>query len=275
MLGINQLRPAQFSIPQRQNLRPYPQYNGVSFLANDGNSLYNSLQLSLERRYRAGFQFLFAYTFSKVITDADGPARTNAVSIQDVYNLRNERGIAGYDVPHRVVASFLYDLPFGKRGRFAKSIPVLNYAIDGWQLSGIVEFQKGLPLSINNPSNQLGGFTAVQRPNQIAAAGLPRGDRTLDRWFNTSAFTAANALQFGTAPRFPLYRPGINNWDLSLMRNFQVAERLRLQFRGAFYNALNHGQYGAPGNTLNTTTFGRISSGRDARITEVALRIFF
>lgn len=275
VLGTNQLRPEQFSIPQRQNLRPFPQYTGVSFLSNDGNSVYHSMQLSLERRYRAGFQTLFAYTWSKVITDVDGPSRTNGVGVQDVYNLRNERGIAGYDVPHRVVGSFLYDLPFGKHGKFGAGLPVVNYVVDGWQLSGILEFQKGLPLTILNPSNQLGGFTAVQRPNQVGVAELPRGERTLDRWFNTSAFTAANALQFGTAPRFPLYRPGINNWDLSLMRNFKVTERWRLQFRGAFYNALNHGQYNAPGTTLNTTQFGRISSGRDARITEVALRIFF
>ena len=274
-LGINQLRPDQFSIPARQALRPFPQYTGVTFLANDGNSSYNSLQVSLERRYRNGFQMLFAYTWSKVITDVDGPARTNGVGVQDVYNLRNERGIAGYDVPHRVVLSYVYNLPFGKHGKYLKTMKAVNWAVDGWQLSGITEFQSGLPLTINNPSNQLGGFTATQRPIQTAPAAYDRGDRTLDKWFNTGAFTAANALQFGTAPRFPLYRPGINNWDTSLMRNFQLGDRFRLQFRGAFYNTLNHGQYNAPGNTLNTTTFGKISSGRDARITELALRIFF
>jgi hypothetical protein len=274
-LGINQLRPEQFRIPAPQNLRPFPQYQGIAFLSNDGNSMYHSLQISLERRWKAGFQMLFAYTWSKVITDVDGPARTNGVGVQDVYNLRNERGIGGYDVPHRAVASWVYALPFGRSGRFAREIPVVSWAVDGWQLAGIAEFQKGLPLSINNPSNQLGGFTATQRPHQIAPAAYARGDRTLDKWFNTSAFTVANALQFGTAPRFPLYRPGINNIDLTLMRNFRLTERFRLQFRGAFYNALNRPQFGAPGNTLNTPQFGRISSGRDARITEVALRIFF
>jgi hypothetical protein len=274
-LNINQLRLSQFRIPAPQAQRPFPQYQNVAFLSHDGNSLYHSLQVALERRYRNGFQMLIAYTWSKVITDVDGPARTNGVGVQDVFNLRNERGIGGYDVPHRFVASYVYNLPFGKHGKWLTTVPVVNWAVDGWQLSGITEFQKGLPLSINNPSNQTGGFTSVQRPNQIAPAALSGSEQTLDRWFNTQAFSVAGALQLGNAPRFPLYRPGINNWDLSLMRNFRLTESFRLQFRGAFYNALNHGQYGAPGNTLNTTTFGRISSGRDARITEVALRLFF
>ncbi len=275
LLGINQLRSEQFRIPSPQALRPFPQYQGVTYLTNDGNSNYHSLQMALERRFRNGFQMLFAYTFSKAIVDVDAPARGNGVAVQDVYNLRNERGIAGYDIPHRFVASYVYDVPFGAHGKYLKSTPLLRWAVDGWQLSGITEFQTGLPLSISNPSNQLGGFTATQRPIQTGVASLDRGERSLDRWFNTSAFTAAGALQFGTAPRFPLYRPGINNWDLSVMRNFKVTERLRIQFRGAFYNALNHGQFNAPGTTINTTQFGRISSGRDARITEFALRLFF
>lgn len=275
VLGINQLRPEQFRIPTPQALRPYPQYQGVNFLSNDGNSSYHSLQLALERRYKSGFQMLVAYTWSKTLTDVDAPARANAVGVQDVYNLRNERGISGTHVPHRVVASWVYQLPIGKGGKYFTATPVVSWLIGGWQFSGITEFQAGLPLTINNPSNQLGGFTAVQRPLQNAPAELDRGDRTLDRWFNTAAFAPAGALQFGTASRFPLLRPGINNTDLSVMRNFSVTERFRLQARGAFYNALNHPQYNAPGNTLNTAQFGRISSGRDARIAEVALRIFF
>ncbi|MFN7919677.1 MAG: carboxypeptidase regulatory-like domain-containing protein [Bryobacteraceae bacterium] len=275
VLGINQLRPQQFRIPQQQSLRPFPQYQGVSLLSFDGNSMYHSLQAALERRWKSGFQMMVSFTWSKVITDVDGPARTNATGIQDVFNLRNERGIAGYDVPRRFVTSYVYDLPFGRGRRFLTSLPLVSRAIADWQLSGITEFQTGLPLPVANPSNQLGGFTATQRPLQTAPAPLPRGGRTLDRWFDTSAFAPAGALQFGTASRFPLYRPGINNWDASLMRNFAMGDRWKLQFRGALYNTFNHGQYGAPGTTLNTPQFGRISSGRDPRVTEVALRIFF
>ena len=124
-------------------------------------------------------------------------------------------------------------------------------------------------------SNTTGGNTDVQRPNQLARASLPRGDRTLNRWFNTDAFAVAPALTLGNALRFPLHGPGINNWDLSLMRNFALREKARLQFRGEFYNAMNHPNFNAPNTAIGNRNYGVISGARDARVIEFALRIFF
>ncbi len=254
-----------------QSLRPFPQYLNVSHLTNDGNSFYNSLQTSLQRRFQNGV-LQFAYTWAKITDDVDGPAGSSG--IQNIYNLKAEHGIASYDVPHRLVANYVYRLPFGKGGQYLTTIPVLKNAIAGWEISGITEFQVGLPLSVSQ-SNATGGFTGTQRPNQIAAAQLPKGQETLARWFNTDAFTVAAPYTSGNAPRFQFYGPGIENFDASLMRNVMLREKLRLQFRAEFYNLMNHPNFKNPNTTLGNVNYGKITSDNGARTTELALRLFW
>jgi hypothetical protein len=273
-IPLNQLRPDQFGPGNRQSLRPFPQYANAGMLANDGNSIYHSLQAKLERRWKAGLVVSVGYTFSKFIDDVDAPARANAAPIQNVYDMRSERGIGGYDVPHRFVTNFLYELPFGRKGRFLSETPVLKELIGGWQVSGIIEEQVGLPMQITQANNS-GGFTNIQRPNQVAPAGLPRGDRTLARWFNTDAMVVAPLYTLGNAPRFALHGPGLNNTDLAIMRNFLLWEGLRLQFRSEFFNAFNHPQYNNPNTTIGNVNYGKVTSAHDPRTIEFALRIFY
>jgi hypothetical protein len=254
-----------------QSLRAFPQYLNVSRLANDGNSFYNALQTSLQRRWQQGV-ISFAYTWAKVTDDVDGPAGSSP--IQNVYNLRAEHGIASYDVPHRFVGNYVYRLPFGRGSKLLNGVPVVQDVVRGWEISGVTEFQIGLPLAVTQ-SNGTGGFTGTQRPNQIAAAALARGDRTLSQWFNPNAFLVAPAFTSGNEPRFAFYGPGINNWDTSLMRNFSVRERLNLQLRGEFYNTFNHPNFKNPNTTLGNKLYGQITSDNGARVMEVALRIFF
>ncbi|MGH9664965.1 MAG: TonB-dependent receptor, partial [Bryobacteraceae bacterium] len=275
VLPQNQLLPAQFGPGNLQSLRPFPQYLNINGLLNEGNSTYHSLQAKLEHRWTSGFLLSVGYTFSKLIDDVDGPARTNSVGIQNGYNLKAERGIGGYDIPQRFVANYVYQIPIGRGGRYLNGAPVLKDIIGGWSFAGITEFQVGLPLTIKQASNNLGGFTAVQRPMQIAPAAVGHFDRTVQSWFNTAAFVASPQFILGNAPRFPLHGPGINNTDFALMRDFKVQERFVLQFRGEFYNALNHPNFGAPGNTIGAANFGVITSAQAGRITELALRIFF
>ncbi|HLK62813.1 MAG TPA: TonB-dependent receptor [Bryobacteraceae bacterium] len=249
-----------------QALREFPQYLNVSHLANEGNSFYNALQTSLVRRWSSGV-VSFAYTFSKITDYIDG-------SIQDIYNLRAEHGIASYDVPHRFVGNYVYRLPLGRGSKLLAGVPVVQDVVRGWEISGVTEFQVGLPLSVSQ-NNGTGGFTGTQRPNQIAAAALPRGDRSLTEWFNVNAFTVAPAFTSGTEPRFSFYGPGINNWDTALMRNFPVRERLRIQLRGEFYNTFNHPNFKNPNTTLGNAQYGKITSDNGARVMELALRVFF
>jgi hypothetical protein len=271
----NQLRPDQFAAGAlQQSRRPFPQYLNVSALVNDGNSIYHSVQAKLEHRWSTGFLVQAAYTFSKLIDDVDASARANGAPIQNYYNLRAERGVGGYDVPQRMAANFVWDAPFGRYGRFAKNIKVVSDIIGGWQVAGIAEFQIGLPMQITQ-ANNTGGFTGSQRPNQVAKAALDRSARTTLRYFNTDAFVAAPQFTLGNAPRFPLHAPGINNWDLSIFRNFKFQERYTVQFIGQLFNAFNHPNYNAPNTTIGNVNYGRITGAQSSRVTEFALRIFF
>jgi hypothetical protein len=146
--------------------------------------------------------------------------------------------------------------------------------VRGWGISGVTEVQSGLPLTVTQ-NNATGGFTQTQRPNQIASAVLPGGSHTLAQWFNTSAFVSAPAFTAGDEARFSFFGPRENNWDMALMRNFTVRERLILQFRAEFYNALNHPNFKNPNTTLGSQTFGAITADNSPRITELGLRLFF
>ncbi|MCX6621011.1 MAG: hypothetical protein NTY38_08000 [Acidobacteria bacterium] len=263
---MNQLYSSNLGPGNRQSLRPYPQYTGVTGLLNDGNSIYHSLQAKLERRWKNGLLVQAAYTFSKLLNDVDGPSRANAASPQDDYNLRADRGVGGYDVPQRFVSSFVHQVPFGRREKYLNNVVILKDVITGWQqvpfgrrekylnnvvilkdvitgwqMSGITEFQIGLPMTVTQSFTAWG--PSIQRPNLVAGqtASLPRGDRTILHWFNTSAFAASPQYTLGFAPRFPL-----------------------------------HAQFNNPGTNLSSlNSFGIISGARDARVVELALRIFF
>ena len=147
-------------------------------------------------------------------------------------------------------------------------------AIGGWSFSGITEFQVGLPLTIKQQTNTINGFTAIQRPNEVHPVSIDSGN--LFRWFDPTAFAAAVPYTLGNAPRFPLHGPGVNNWDLSVMRNFGLRrENTFLQFRAEFFSAFNHPNFGNPGNTIGTSNYGVITSAGGSRVTELSVRIFF
>jgi hypothetical protein len=271
---LNQLPPSEWGPGNLQSNRPFPQYLTVSYLENDGLSFYNALQASLQRPWRDGVLSL-AYTWSKVTDYVDGPeVVTPLINIQNVYNLKLEHGLASYDVPQRFVANFVYHIPVGRSGRWLTGTPVLKDVIGGWELAGIIELQSGLPVAVTQ-SNNTGGFTGTQRPNQIASAPLAGVPQTLAEWFNTSAFTVAPAYTLGDEARYSFFGPGIENFDAAVMRNFPIKERVKLQLRGEFYNALNHPNFSNPNTTLGNVNYGKITSDVGPRTTELALRIFF
>jgi hypothetical protein len=219
-----------------------------------------------------------AYTFSKLLDDvdevADSNSRAHRQGVQNVYDLRAEWGIGGYNIPQRFVANFVYSLPFGRHGRFGRDLNVVRDVIDGWELSGIVEYQVGQPLAITQPNNTH-GFTESQRPNEIGNPVLSGSNRTLARWFNTAAFTEAPDFTLGDSPRFPLQGPGVENWDTALQRNFLIHESVKLQFRGEFFNTFNHANFNNPNGSVTSSNFGAIGSSQAGRVTELVLRIFF
>ena len=265
LIPLNQLPESEWGIsPTPQTLRPFPQYLNVSFLSNDGDSAWHSLQASLKRRWSAGV-LTVSYTWSKGTDDVDPPADSSP--IQNIYNLRGEHSVSSFDVSQRLVANSVYRLPFHLRGTAGR-------IVNGWSISAIAQFQTGLPLAVMQ-SNGTGGFTGTQRPNQIASATLPSGQQTLAHWFNTGAFVVAAPFTAGDEARFSFFGPGIENVDSALMRNFAIHERLTMQFRGEFYNTLNHPNFKNPNTTIGNSLYGAITADNGARVTELALRFFF
>ena len=153
-----------------------------------------------------------------------------------------------------------------------------NHLIGGWAVNGIATFQSGYPLTILRSGDPLGiGLENSVRPDLTCNPNLPKGERTLERFFATSCFAAPPAGLFGSAARGVVTGPGTNSWDLVLIKNTSLyQERVRLQFRSEFFNLTNTPVFGSPNRSFGTQDFGKITSTSNyARQVQMALRLTF
>lgn len=141
-------------------------------------------------------------------------------------------------------------------------------------MNGIANFQSGYPLTILRNGDPLGVGTTGVRPEQICNPNLSRGDRTINRYFDTNCFTAP-ADRFGNAGRSTVRGPGSQNWDLSILKKFNIQEGRFVQFRTEFFNAFNHPNWGAPGRNLGGSGFGTVTSAAEPRIIQFGLKVVF
>ncbi len=245
----------------------------------NGNSIYHALLAKLEKRFSSGFTLLTSYSFSKAIGDTCGHAaagNTGGCGYQDIRNLRPERSAANEDVPHRFVASGVYELPFGKGRHWGAGLPAAAEAVfGGWSLGSIVLYASGRPYSptvSGNPANT-GTFGVVNRPNLV---GDPwAGERLLTRDFNTAAFVPNSQFQIGNAGRNILRQRSFFNWDFSALKNFRLHERLRLQFRFEAFHFSNTPRFGQAGSVVGTADFGRISGADTPRNLQFGLKLIW
>jgi hypothetical protein len=276
---------AQPKVAYGQLLRPYPQYTGVT-ASNDGNrdTVYHSLQVKMEKRFRKGGSVLAAYTYSRNIGDIEtgmgwleaGPL----AGIQNNNNLRQERAASGFDVPHRLIVSYVYDLPFGKGRTFLNSANRLTEGlIGGWGVNGISTFQAGFPLTFTTSTNATNSFGGGSRPNYVGGCDpvvSGSAQSRLNSWFNTSCFVAPPASTFGNLGRTltSVRTAGIANYDFSVFKSVDLTERFRLQFRTEFFNIFNRAQFGPPGQVRGNAQFGVVSSQLNLpRLVQFALRL--
>lgn len=269
--------------PNTANLRPYPNFNYVELLnPRYGNSSYNSLQLKLEQRFRGGVNFLISYTWAKYIDNGSEAYNSLGGSWPaDVYNLRLERADSTAEVPHRFVASYVWDLPFGA-GRHFGLHGWANAIAGGWQLSGICTIQDGQPVDVEQSTITADTYTLLQRPNILGNPNLPSDARTIGRWFDTSMFAAAVPLHVGTSPRNPIRAPGLTNFDGALHKMWGFGEKRSAEFRFEAFNFTNtpplilqtRTTYN-PNLALTSQSFGQITSAGDGRILQLALKVHF
>jgi hypothetical protein len=241
---------------QGQLLRPYPQFTGVTVRdPTIGSATYHSFQLKVERRFSHGFTTLVSYTNAKLLDDIGGR--------QSHRNLKAERSLSEINRPQRLVVSGIYEVPVGPGRHWAAGgNPVTRKLLEGWQLDWIVTFQGGPPLAITKSVNTTNSYGGGQRPDstgQSAELSGPITDR-LDEYFDTSQFVDPKPFHFGNVARtLPDVRgPGLNNFDVSFIKNTTIKERLRLQFRCEAFNIWNHPAFDIAGTEFGAGSFGRI-----------------
>lgn len=287
-------------------LRPYRGYQDIFVRGNFGTSNYNALQVQVNRRYIRGLQFGASYTWGRALgIGGDDPARVSFARPIHEWNY----AVEAFNQDHNLVVNYTWDLPGGNLRN-----PFLRGMLGGWQLSGVNAFVSGewagVTLSTSDGfdftggdggtgaglggSNPLGGTFVndglrVVRPDIVGVVQLPRNQRNaLTGWFNTAAFARPSGRgDYGDAPRHMLQRPGVNNWDLSLFKNFGFGDRRSLQFRLEAYNVLNHtqfqeinrnAQFDASGTQTNAnfgTVVGVTRPTRAARVVQMSLRFSF
>lgn len=241
-------------------LMNYPQFTSVGLLREtNGTSIYHSFQSSVTKRYSAGVQMGFTFTWSK---------QMETIRYSDLTDPGPAHTIGEYDRPKRLTFNLVWDLPIGA----GKKIPVKNAIADrivgGWQVSTLHIFQSGAP--INLATNMLPTGTSPH---------LDRSEQTVDRWYNTAAFATFPSYTVRTLPYLltSLRNDGQVNWDISVLKNFRIIrERLRSQFRFEMFNALNRAQFANP--TINPTSAsnGKITAQSNApRLIQLGLKLIF
>jgi hypothetical protein len=293
--GIKLRRLSSYNLPvpragNPNDNRPFPKFNGAfqnMYAASHSN--YHALQARLQHRFSHGFTLLSSYAYSRSIDNGSGVRTTDGdpLTPMDPNNsLWRDRGLSAFHFKHRLTNSFLYELPFGHGRRMDITNPVANAILGGWQVGGILTFQSGFPFSAfcgpGNIQNGAGGWCA---PDAISGQDGNAGPKTVEQYFNTSAFVdrlgqnfaAITDFRFGTAGRNIMIGPGIASLDASINKTFSWMEgRHKLDLRGEFFNLPNHANFSQPGSTLRNPNYGVISSTRiDSRQIQIALRYSF
>lgn len=247
---INGVRPFA-TLSTSSPILPGSVLSNITQIESTGNSSYNALWVTANKRLARGLQFNASYTWSKSIDY--NSLNSQGVIVQNSYDLRNSRGLSDYDARHRFVINTIYELPF--RG---------NQLVEGWQLAAVVQAQSGNPVNIlANVSSAFTGILNVVRPDVTGPINIIGG---VAQWFDTSVFVqpTAPAIHFGNLGRNVVIGPRFNNTDFSVIKNTKIRETMRVQFRAEFFDIFNHANFGQPGRVVGTSTFGRIINTRFA-----------
>ncbi|HET7207815.1 MAG TPA: TonB-dependent receptor [Terriglobales bacterium] len=268
----------------------------TSLLTNMSVGLSDSheFQLTVDKRFSHGFLFRVGYTVSKTIDTTSGFRARSSVSTNPT-DYRQDRGLADFDTPQRLVISGLWELPldrpFQNKGGFLKK------ATGGWQINAIATFQAGNPFTLFSNSNSsqqnqvltdgadldrpdINGPVTKFNPRNVQSFTSDCGGGTSvvgNYYINPTVFDCSGVplFTFGTLGRNTIRGPGINNWDLSLMKRTSITERMKLEFRAEYFNAFNHTQFLNPDPTGGASTFGQVVQTRDPRLGQLALKLLF
>jgi hypothetical protein len=249
--------------------------SGVYYNYSDsiGFSNYNAGTIRLRRRMQSGVALGATYTYSHAIDNASaigGNGGTTAVVAQNWQNILAEESNSSFDIRHNFKGDFVYELPVGPDAHFLTSGDWLSHALANVSLSGTFACATGEPLTprfVANAADVARGSAGSLRPNRVPGASLTAGGGTLDRWFNTDAFSSdfAPGQVYGTASRYSIPGPGTLTFDASLSKTIRLGEMRNLELRGTADNVLNTVQYAGVDTSLGSNTYGQVTSAAQMR----------
>lgn len=240
-------------------LRPFHGLGLIDWAEHTGRANYHSFQLSADRRFSNGFGFGLSYTWSKNIDNTATP--------WDAYNMEITRGLSSLDRPHLLNLNFIYELPLFRSNRY----------LGGWQVSGVIFYRAGNPLSVLDATDTAGvGPGSGAQPWNVTGSTEVTGERGINLpWFNRDAFSRPAAGTFGNAGVSILRGPSFQNWDAALFKNFRLTERFNAQFRAEAFNFPNHPVLANPVVDPRNGAFGRIQSKSNERNLQLGLKLLF
>jgi hypothetical protein len=251
-VDINQVPESQLGPNDSPNSRPYPIYQSISGSTNNAISNYNSLQASITKRLTSGLSFNFNYVWSHFLDDQDSSAEGGIAGtqiFQNSYSPSANYGSSNFDVRNALKGNIVYELPFGENKMFLNKSRWLDGVIGGWQASSTILLSSGQPFTPyiggnNNSYSQAGTWY----PNLI---GNPKpAHRSINNWYDPSAFALPANGTFGNMRRNSLVGPGMNVVNLSAGKTFTLYKLVQLQVRADATNAFNHPSFGPPNQTL-------------------------
>ena len=287
-LNLNQAAPTADPSASTAPRRPFPYVDSsIGYLNAAGNSEYDALQVKWQHRFASGLSFLVNYTFSHALGDASNAnlGSQNNDSFRWSEFPEWEHGNLDFDTRHRFVASYSWDLPFGRNRKFGSGANAFTQAFAGdWTVEGVTTISSGTWFTVTDANSNFANSDGQQRPNAVfgqSASGKPCVPGT---FFNTCAFTDPALGSFGNVGINTLEGPGTNNWDVSLMKEFQVAEKRKFELRAECFNIANHANFlfAAPGpqnsnnsTVLGTPTFGYVTAARAPRQIQFGLKFYY
>jgi hypothetical protein len=243
------------------NARPYPQYGNISVENDEAQSIYDGLQVSMNRRFSSGIVLSFNYTYSKEIDDVQDYGLYSTLP-QNMNCISCDRGPGTNDIRHNATFNFLYNLPMGKGHTFLGTTSGFAGTLaSGWQINSLGLIRSGiadLPLiGVNTSGN---ADTTNQRPNLVPGVSIKPANQSINQFWNPAAFAIPAAGTYGNAGRGILYGPAAWDADVSLIKDTAIKERMRLEFRAEVFNLFNHPTFALPYNVVGTSSFGQILS---------------
>jgi outer membrane receptor protein involved in Fe transport len=246
-----------------------PDYASVISYENVINSNYHAFQLTLNKRFSRNFTILASYNYAKSIDgmslDVDG------FNGQNPLDMRPDKALSDFDIRHRMVASFLWDVPGFRTG-------AASWILGGWQANGIFVAQSGTPFTVTSGQDRALAGVGTQRPNVIGDPKLDRGrsrDELMAGYFDPTQFVLPPVGSYGNSGRNALIGPGDYNLDFALFKKFAIRESAQLQYRLEMFNALNHANLGNPRSNIGAVRPGQIDTTSGPRIIQMGLRLTF